>query len=279
MKTISGAVVRAFFVLGFMGFGFSAMALSESTAAQSPEFESVVFYRVPQYDKESKEEMPGYCNGTLLSSRVMVTAAHCLFMAEALNSRTLDIEIGEYKKFGYATISKQTVTAKFLFPADLKKRLGVQGLNLKVGPSEDLAVAVLDQELSVKSDFRFGAVLSQTHTASVLGKVLNYWPTVVTVNPFEEIQTMNIKRMARLDRMSKKDGHFESQSTSRVEPGDSGAPLFARVGPEWKQIGVTKGRAETFFSNWDVLVYFGDQLCLIANQIGDAAVQKVLCPK
>lgn len=267
--------------------GFQAWALTNSTPAESADAESVIFFSSNQYDSESKEEMPGYCNGNLIADRVMVTAAHCVFMAEALKSPEIEVQVGEYRyvknpagetrRVGYVTVSKEKINAQFYFTTDLKRRLDAQGVRLKVGPSEDLAVVVFDRPLKLKPNFQFGSVASQRHIASVTANAISYWATVVTINPFAEITTMDTKKQARLDKMELDSGSLESRSTSRVEAGDSGAPLLARLGPQWQQIGVTKGRAETFFSNWDVFSILDNKMCNIAEQIADPQIKLRLC--
>ncbi|NUN07167.1 MAG: hypothetical protein HUU57_15585, partial [Bdellovibrio sp.] len=203
------------------------------------------------------------------------------------NQKQMEIQIGEYRwkemptgekrKIGYVTTAKESVKTQIFFTTDLTRRLKSQGLRLRVGPEEDVAVVVFDRALPLKAGFQFVPLASQAEVNAIAAQILTYAPTVVTVNPFEEIMTMDVKRMGRLDRVSRSGGAFESKSTVRVEPGDSGAPLFVRVGTQWKQMGVVKGRAETIFSNWDVYGVLDKKICDIANQISDTQVRSALC--
>ncbi len=265
----------------------SVFALSNSVAAEAVEFDSTVFYRVTQYDQQSKETVQGYCNGNLLSDRVMITAAHCLYMAEALANRDLDIEVGQYRyvnspngekrRVGYAPVLKENVSGQFYFTANLKKRLDSQGVRLKVGPSEDIAIVVLERPLNLNGQMQFSSIVARQELKGILPSILTYWPTVVVINPFEEIATTDTRRMAKLDRVTVASGHLESKSTSRVQPGDSGAPLFVRVGTQWKQLGVVKGRAQSLFSNWDIYTLADEKICEISQQIPDPQLKQILC--
>lgn len=152
-----------------------------------------------------------------------------------------------------------------------------QGVRLKVGPSEDIAIVVLERSLNLSGQVQLNPLVTPQEVKGVLPRILNYWPTVVTINPFEEIATTDTRRMAKLDRLTVSAGHLESKSSSRVQPGDSGAPLFVRVGTQWKQLGVVKGRAQSLFSDWDVYTLADEKICEIARQIQDTQVKQVLC--
>ncbi len=266
----------------------SSWGLTNAVVADEPSFDTLVFYSAPQWDPELKEVVQGYCNGQLISPRVMITAAHCVANAYSLNQPTLDIQIGEYLyatnrttgervRVGYASKIRQKVTAQFYFVPSLKARLDSQKLRTRLGPSDDFAVVVWNQDLTLKPTDVFPEVVSQKEVAGIVPSILKYRPTVVTINPIEEMST-HTRRKAVLNSLSKTfSGYLESKSVARLAPGDSGAPLFVQVGPSLKLIGVVKGRAETFFSNWDVYGLLDSKLCQVSQQIPDRAVQDLIC--
>lgn len=264
-----------------------AMALTNAVPAESLEFESTVFYSVTQYDQDLKETVTGYCNGNLISPQIMITAAHCVYMAEALGQKEIDLQVGEYRyvntpagerrKVGYVPTVKEKIRAQLFFTTALTQRLRTQGVNLRVSPHEDIAAVIFERPLNLKPGFQFTPMTSQQEVTALIAKIVDFAPTVVTINPFEEITTLDTKRMAQLDRITNSGGMFESKSQARVQPGDSGAPLFVRIGSQWKQIGVVKGRAETFFSNWDVFGILDQKLCDIARQVPDSSLRASLC--
>lgn len=268
--------------------GSGSWALTNAQPAIAKELSSVVFYSVAQYDVREKEEVTGFCNGNLVAPHVMITAAHCVYSAEVLNKKVFDMQVGEYfyvtrpdgevRRVGYAPKIRENVPAKIYLPSTLARRLTTEGHRLRIGPAEDMAVVVFDRPLPLPEGFVFNRPLSQKDVIAVLAKLSSYAPTVVTVNPFEEIATNDTKRMAGLNKISKTmSGYLESNSQSRVQPGDSGAPLFIRTGTEWRQLGVVKGRAQNLFSNWDVYGILDQRLCDISKQIPELAVRETLC--
>ena len=113
-----------------------------------------------------------------------------------------------------------------------------------------------------------------------------YIHSVVTINFFEQMST-DTKRIATLDQLTFKSSHyFTSKSIARVQAGDSGGPLFTRVGPNWKIVGVVKGKASTFFSNWDVYAATDSNLCEIGEGViknpamanSATEIRNLLCP-
>ncbi len=255
----------------FLSFSF---ALTLSTPAIDPIWDSVVQIRTEAVDQDGAD-VPAYCNATLLSNQLLITAAHCVHHAQVLKSFTVHVEVGAYKfatrpdgstvRIGYITKLKHQSPAQFYFTPAVTRSFVSSKFKAKIGPSEDMAMIVLTNNLDLPSDFPFAKIISQQNLQGLKNKITQYKPTVVTINFLEEMST-DTKRLAELNNLNLDKLHFTSKSNSRVQAGDSGAPLFARIGNEWNLVGVVKGRASTVFSNWDVYTSVESNLCLISEQ-------------
>ena len=135
---------------------------------------------------------------------------------------------------------------------------------------------VLSEALELPENFPFAKIINQQNFQALKQKITNYKPSVVTINFMEEMST-DTKRMAELNNLKfDSSRYFSSKSTSRVQAGDSGAPLFVRIGTEWNLVGVVKGRASTVFSNWDVYPSIELNLCQISEKL-DQEAKRLLC--
>ncbi|MNS81945.1 Trypsin [compost metagenome] len=279
--------MKVFFLFMIMVFSNYAQALSNGVPAVGDEMRAVVFLQIDDQEDDGSL-VSGFCNGTLVAKNVIVTAAHCVKNNSALGFNKMDVEVGVYKyvnrpdgeirRIGYARFYKQSHSVKSFFMPGLKKKIDARGVKAQVGPVDDIAVVVLDKEVPLPENFWFPKVISQKELAGISHKILQYDPTIVSNNPFEEISNLDTKRQAKLNSLSKTfSGYWESKSISRVAPGDSGAPLFLRIGNEWRLAGITKGRAENLFSNWDVFGILDAKICAISEQIMQPEIRAYLC--
>lgn len=257
--------MKILFFISIILLSLKSFALTNSQPAEDSVWQSVSFIRTESFD-ENGELVPGYCNATLINSKVLISAAHCVYDSIKANKYEIQVQLGEYiyinrpsgerVRIGYKTKLTHLSRAQFITYSDSKP-----------GPAGDFALIILDQELTLPSDFPFAQVVSHKESLGIVSRVNNYWPTIVSVNPFAEISTSDSKRFATLNDISQSwRGYFESNSSSRVSPGDSGAPLFIRTGKSWKLMGIVKGRADSFFSNWDVIGILEPSLCGLASK-------------
>lgn len=263
-----------------------AWALTNSAPAESPDFESDIQIRTEGLDPTG-DRVPGYCNAALVSPQALVTAAHCVKDAIVLKDTSTQIILGEWRyatrpdgkvvRVGYALKVGETVAARFFVLPSLARKIASQGFKTQIGPDEDVAVILLPQPLALKEGFRFAQVITNRDFRGITGSATTYLPTVVTVNPMAEVKTNDIKRMARLSSFDWSSGHFESKSSSRVEEGDSGSPVYVRIGKEWFLAAVVKGKAKSFWSDWDVFTGLDARMCQLAAQIPDASVRALVC--
>lgn len=253
------------FLLVFLIFQ-NVIALTNSEPAVEIEFRGIVFLLNYGLDDQGNL-VKSYCNGTVISKMEIATAAHCLSHAALLDKPETVIEFGEYRfrtnpkgelvNIGYFPVLKITdLVPKFQFTNSVTNKLKKKKFQSVILPNEDLAILHLSDALDLNgigvTPFE---VLKENEWNNIKAKLELYLPTVVSVNPFAHITSSDIKRRAILKSLSSentKPPWITSQSMSRVEPFDSGAPLFLKIGNQWKLLAVTKGNMKSLFTNKDI---------------------------
>jgi len=250
-------------------------ALTNSLVAEDPIWSSVVKIEVDGR-AEDGQIGPGFCVATLLRSNMLVTAAHCVNDANKLFIRGIRVIMGHYiyrtmpdgsrRRIGYMPNATVRTTGSFL----------TRGTD--PGSAGDMAVVILDHPLSLPEGFRFPTLATAAEVSAVRDYPSDYWPTIVTLSS-EETTSSDFRRMARLNDFSwaQFSGYYQSQSLSRVQPGDSGAPVFVRIGAHWKLLATVKGHAKNFYSEWDVFESAEDNLCAIVSGRVRPDLQRSFC--
>lgn len=250
------------FAIGLLFLSFSTQALTNSTFADEVEFGTVVFIKSEGLDQNGEEAL-GFCNGTFISAQVILTAAHCIAQSEALQKRATTIQFGSYKyvqkpngervRVGYRATYEFVDLPQFRFLPSVTEKIRRMGARVTVAPGEDIAQIILSKPVDlVALGLRASAVVSSGEWATIKNSISSYHPTVVSINYVAELTNNDSKKKATLNALKVLGPNIESTSSSRVQPGDSGSPLFVRIGTEWKIAAVTKGMAKSFFSEWDM---------------------------
>lgn len=232
-------------------FTQSLLALSPSQAAVEKKYNAVTLIAVPGPDADG-DMVDGLCNATLINATTIITAAHCFAKSPVLNGGTFKLEVGEYRyiekegqliRIGYKAMQKFVLKAKIQFLPGVNPNGG------QISPDSDIAIVTLTTTLPLAADFVYAKFWNQVLQLNQATQV-----KIVSINPIETINHNDTKQFAMLNSISAKGYQIISKSTSRVAQSDSGAPVFATISGEEYLIGVVKGRADTAFSNWDVIV-------------------------
>lgn len=254
---------KIIFLLGYL-FSCQLWALTLSHIASDPEWDSITW--ISTEARIENDPTAAYCNATWIANNLLVTAAHCISHAFVLGNKDIILELGSYQKHGFrgfAFIQRIETKAQFIFLPSLNHRLKQHGLKTRIHPIEDIAIIKLEQSINFPH-LKVAKLLPEKYFKSIKNNPAHYWPTLVTINLFETITHTNSRQLAKLDQLSWTH-YFKSTSTSRIAEGDSGAPLFFRVGSEWFIGAVVKGKGENYFNNWDAFTAINPLHALIKS--------------
>lgn len=246
-------------------------ALTNSVIADSDQWSPVVQISNDAPDANG-ESIPSYCNGTLIAKTVILTAAHCVKFAYLSRHTNIEIETGHYKyvtkpdgqvvRIGYVAKNKFEKNVNIELPQTLVDKFSRRGEKAQIGPDEDFAILWWNEPTPETDGINFAQITTpQEH--SVINKNIKQYPLIaVSINLFAEM-SLNTKRMITLDNYKWNNNYVYSKSNSRVEEGDSGAPLFVKYQNKYKLFSVVKGKASTIFDNWDVYSSINPHLCAL----------------
>ncbi len=265
--------MKRYLLAALMFLSPKMFALTHSVAAEDGLWSSVVEIEVDGKDQDGSLA-PGYCVATLVRNNVLLTAAHCVSDALQMGIRRISVRTGHYVYHTRPDGSKQRIGYK---PDPFVKTMAnflVRDRN--PGPADDLAVVVLDQPMTLPADFPLAQITSSAEVSAVRSHIASYSPSVITINSMAAADTTDVRRWAQLNSFSfTGSGYYQSNSVARLEPGDSGGPVFVKIGTQWKLLATVKGQAKSYFSDWDVYESIHDNLC--ATVSGHADLQKAFC--
>ena len=184
-----------------------SFALTNSIPADDAKFDSVVMISSEAPDSKG-DTTPGYCNATLLNSHVMITAAHCALLAQISNDTKMTIRIGSYifktntdgskKRIGYKTNKTIIQDVHIELTNTLLAAINKHGEKVQIAPQDEVALLWWNNETPETENLPYPELLSQTEFQNILHNI-NLAPlSIVTINPFTEMQTSNTRKMANL---------------------------------------------------------------------------------
>ncbi len=245
-----------------------ANALTNSMAALEERYNVMVALQNSAPDQNG-DDSPAFCVGTLINDHEIITAAHCVKDLYFHPDLEMKIDLGFYKyvtrptgervRVGYYQDMSFLRKVKIQFPNSLKRKLAVSKKRVNIGPDEDVALIEF-LPLELKREIPVVKIVNDQFMKEMRSNIKKYPLTATTIN-FLADPTSDYRRMATLNQITGSLGHLKSTSTARVEPGDSGAPVFYDNKSELYLFAVVKGFAKTVFSNWDVYNYVHPFVC------------------
>jgi hypothetical protein len=270
--------MKYFILIIYLSFNFNLFALTHSLPEENTFFNSVIFTKSDAPDSKG-DTTPAYCNATLLAENIALTAAHCIQLAYVSGDRKIQIEKGAYKyfktkegeirKIGYVPNATISIQSEIEISPSLKDKFDRLGFKAKISPSEDVALIWWHENSEVLKQDAYPTIATLDEFKQITKNINNYKFLLTTINPFSEI-SLDTKRSAILDNLKWTfTNYVESRSSSRVEEGDSGSPLFVSINNQNKIFAVVKGKASTVLSNWDAFSSVSQIVCEIEKKLPD----------
>lgn len=257
-----------------------AKALTQSHPTNNEaDFSAAVTLDLPLYVNGIKES--GYCNGILLSSKIIATSAHCLAATARDGFKEITLSWGQYRYFAKPHFIKRVGFREqyrrnhhvhaFYFKKDMVQAIKKKPNTFRIPPELDIALI----ELREAPDLNWNLIRLQKpwQIKKLQPQELQArFPRIVSINYLAEVTNTDAKKWAPLDQTFKlgSSTYFTSKGSSRVEQGDSGSGLYFWHQGAWVLAGLVKGKAENLFTNWDVFTGFDAEICSLLKTLGDA---------
>lgn len=236
----------------------SAFALTNSVPELDTYYNNVTIIQPIGLD-EHGDKVAGFCGATFLSPTILATAAHCIHHTQVLKINEVGIQSAHYnyvKNIHTGAVTRvfrlyesKKVKAVFHFSPAVLQKITRQGFKAQIAVNEDFALIELKENFVPPYEVTFAKLLPKNLMQEVLKNPSAYQPKVVTINFQQEMTSMDVRRSAILNSIYYSSGGLKSNSSSRVEPIDSGSPLFITLKGEKYLLGVVKGSVKRSLSS------------------------------